>query len=266
MTKKSSKKSRRKVKSRKLVFKKSRAPRRFSQPRTCKVSSGDPSRSFFNKRLWLKSKIGNGKTYSLAPLVRKEEDDDDFYVLKLNIDEDFTTFIAINVKKVLKIVYEEEKAILGLITIFIKGDEASHQISYVFVPPYLDQPATFYMITTYDQTNTEYFGVKNSLKQVILNEFDPKKLLNLQFVEVNEVSLQEGGDTLCVSWSLMILYYLTNVPQEHFMNGVKTFSVLPLNKITKQDIINTLLKLKSDVGFTSKETNATIFQYLWGSG
>jgi hypothetical protein len=273
MTKKSSKKSRRKVnKSRKLVIKKSKpfSPIRFSQPRTCKVSSKDPSKSFFNKRLWLKSKIGNGRTYSLATLIRKNEDDDDFYVLKLNKDKDFTTIISINVKNMLKIVYEQEKAVLGLITLFIEGDIASHQICYVFVPPFLDQPATFYMITTYDQTNTEYDGVKNSLKQEILNEFDPERMLDLKFVEVNEVKLQEGdsltGDELCVSWSLMILYYLTKVPQEHFIDGLKTFSVLPLNKITKQDIINTLLKLKSDVGSTKKQTNSTIFQFLWGSG
>lgn len=274
MTKKSSKKSLRKVKSRKLVSKKSKAfsPIRYSQPRTCKVSSkDDPSTKRFNKRLWLKSKIGNGKTYSLAPL--KNKDDADFYVIKLSKKDkykDFIPLISIDVKKVLRIVYEQEKAVLGLITMLREDDEDGHQISYVFVPPYLDQPATFYMITLYDQTNTIYDGVKNSLKQEILKEFDPKKLLNLQFVEVNEVELQEGdhltGDGLCASWSLMILYYLTKVPQEHFINGIKTLSVLPLNKITKQDIINTLLKLKSDVGFTSKETNATIFQYLWGSG
>ena len=103
MTKKSNKKSRRRKvnKSKKFVFKKSRtfSPIRFSQPRICKVSSKDPSNDIFSKRLWLKSKIGNGKTYSLGSLERTFKDIEnlsDFYVLKKKENEDFETITTIN--------------------------------------------------------------------------------------------------------------------------------------------------------------------------
>jgi hypothetical protein len=260
---------------------------RYTQPRKCKVSDRtDPSLyKNFIARVWLQSKVGNGPTYSLVP--RKDTPESipyaDLWVVTLKNDPSADDYVegqpeiyygaafndSVDVDELFGIVFDQKKAVVGTIVIDDLLDPTQHMVAFMFRPPikdsysYSDQPATFYILTTYDIPTEKIDAIGRMLERDA-----PEGLGPIKIQQING-NLQ-GEDPLCVSWSLMMLYYITKVPIEHFSyknaRPEKVVSPLPLNEVTDYYLRRALEKLKADVGGLTAQSTSEVFPYLYGSG
>lgn len=261
---------------------------RYTQPRKCKVSDRTNPSLYKNfvPRVWLQSKVGDGPTYSLVP--RKDTPETisyaDLWVVKIkndpssedyNPDEpEFSYGSAFNdsVKEneLFNIVFKEKKAVVGTIVIDEGVDDPeSHMIAFVFRPPiknnpaYSDQPAMFYILTSYQIEKDKIDAI-----QRYLEAWPPE---NVQPIKVEQINgFLQDQDPLCVSWSLNMLYYVTKIPIEHFRykdgRMQKVMAPLPLTEVTGWYLRKALEKLRSDVGGLTAESTSEVFPYLYGSG
>jgi hypothetical protein len=260
---------------------------RYTQPRKCKVSDRtDPSLyKNFIARVWLQSKVGNGSTYSLVP--RKDTPESipyaDLWVVTLKNDPSSADYIegepeisygsafndSVDVDELFGIVFDQKKAVVGTIVIDDALDPTQHMIAFLFRPPikdspsYSDQPATFYILSSYAIPKEKIDAIERMLLRDAPEDIGPVK------VEQINGNLQ-GDDPLCVSWSLMMLYYITKIPIEHFIykkgRPEKVVATLPLNEVTGYYLRKMLEKLKLDVGGLTAESTSEVFPYLYGSG
>jgi len=260
---------------------------RYTQPRKCKVSDRtDPSLyKNFISRVWLQSKVGNGPTYSLVP--RKDTPESipyaDLWVVTLKNDPSSEDYVegdpaisygaafneSVDEDELFGIVFDQKKAVVGTIVIDDDLDPTQHMIAFLFRPPiknsysYSDQPATFYILTSYEIPKDKIDAIERMLERQAPEDVGPIKVEQIN-------GYLQGDDPLCVSWSLMMLYYITKVPIEHFTykkaRPEKVVAPLPLNEVTGYYLRKMLEKLKSDVGGLTAESTSEAFPYLYGTG
>jgi len=273
----------------------SRLKLRYQPPRMCKIADGmiDPSVHDFGLRVWLQTKVGETSEYALAPRAYQSRETPfmtaqerargtDFTVVGEPVDGDirkavYEVFDFTVDKEGMIDILKQGRAILGTISMYTgDGSVDSHGNAYLLVPEiinhpqYGNRPPTFYILETYKFHSDE---VAKAFEYYFDDVFDPYNRLG-QKVEVwrmNAIALQKF-DPLCMSWSIMMLYYLAKMPiPQNEMVGDKVVTVekpLHLNVAVPSLINRAIAKLKADMGgqFLPPTATATAFPYLFGSG
>lgn len=267
----------------------SRLKLRYQPPRMCKAldSMVDPSLHDFGQRVWLQSKIGETSEYALAPRPMTDEPQQrargtDFQVVGEPVDGDrmkavYEVFDFFVDKEGMIDILKQGRAILGTISMYTgDGSVDSHGNAYLLVPEiinhpqYGNRPPTFYILETYKFHSDE---VAKAFEYYFDDVFDESNRLGekVQVQRMNFIELQKV-DPLCMSWSLMMLYYLAKMPiPQSVMVGNKYQTVempLRLNVAVPSSINRAMAKLKSDMGgeFLPADATSTVFPHLYGTG
>ena len=267
----------------------SRLKLRYQQPRMCKQldSMVDPSLHDFGLRIWLQSKIGETSEYALAPRPMTDEAQQrargtDFQVVGEPVDGDrmkavYEVFDFFVDKEGMIDILKQGRAILGTISMYTgDGSVDSHGNAYILVPEiinhpfYGNRPPYFYILETYKFHSDE---VAKAFEYYFDDVFDESNRLGekVQVQRINAIELQKV-DPLCMSWSIMMLYYLAKMPiPQSIMVGDKYVTVekpLQLNVAVPSSINRAIAKLKSDMGgeFLPAEATSTAFPHLYGTG
>lgn len=262
---------------------------RYQPPRVCKIADSmvDPSLHDFGLRVWLQSKIGETSEYALAPRPMTDEAQQrargtDFQVVGEPVDGDrrkavYEVFDFFVDKEGMIDILKQGRAILGTISMYTgDGSVDSHGNSYILVPEiinhpqYGNRPPYFYILETYKFHSDE---VAKAFEYYFDDVFDENNRLGekVQVMRINTIELQKV-DPLCMSWSIMMLYYLARMPiPQSVMVDNKYVTVekpLQLNVAVPSSINRAIAKLKADMGgeFLPAEATATAFPHLFGSG
>jgi hypothetical protein len=273
----------------------SRLQLRYQQPRLCKIADGmiDPSVHDFGLRVWLQTKVGETSEYALAPRAFQSRETPfmtaqerargtDFTVVGEPVDGDirkavYEVFDFTVDKNGMIDILKQGRAILGTISMYTgDGSVDSHGNAYLLVPEIINHPhygnraPTFYILETYKFHSDE---VAKAFEYYFDDVFDPYNRLG-QKVEVwrmNAIELQKF-DPLCMSWSIMMLYYLAKmpIPQSEMVDNkyITVEKPLHLNVAVPSLINRAIAKLKADMGgeFLPATATATAFPHLYGTG
>ena len=262
---------------------------RYQPPRLCKVADSmvDPSLHDFGTRVWLQSKIGETSEYALAPRPMTDEAQQrargtDFQVVGERktgdrTKDEYEVFDFFVDKEGMIDILKQGRAILGTFSMYTgDGSLDSHGNAYLLVPEIINhpqwgnRPPSFYILETYKFHSDE---IAKAFQYYFDDVFDERDRLGekVQVTRINTIELQKV-DPLCMSWSLMMLYYLAKMPvRQSVMVGDKYETVerpLQLNVAVPSSINRAIMKLKSDMGgeFLPAESTSTVFPHLYGTG